>query len=134
MYRGTGHPFPSGDSKLTQVLRDSIIGKNFTAWIIAMTSPGLGSWGRLDTWRFAGRVKQGNSPKQRQQTTASTALDEEGADLQQNKLRGFSPQANYTDRTTAACRRSWCQLMRNDHLINSVRHKHGVWSENCVGL
>jgi hypothetical protein len=23
-----------------------------------------------------------------------------------NKLRGFSPQANYTDRTNAACRRS----------------------------
>jgi hypothetical protein len=23
-----------------------------------------------------------------------------------NKLRGFSPQANYTDRETAACRRS----------------------------
>jgi hypothetical protein len=23
-----------------------------------------------------------------------------------NKLRGFSPQANYTDRATAACRRS----------------------------
>jgi hypothetical protein len=27
-----------------------------------------------------------------------------------NKLRGFSPQANYTDRETAACRRSSCQL------------------------
>jgi hypothetical protein len=26
------------------------------------------------------------------------------------KLRGFSPQANYTDRATAACRRSQCQL------------------------
>jgi hypothetical protein len=25
---------------------------------------------------------------------------------QQNKLRGFSPPANYTDRATAACRRS----------------------------
>jgi hypothetical protein len=25
-------------------------------------------------------------------------------------LRGFSPQANYTDRATAACRRSYCQL------------------------
>jgi hypothetical protein len=25
---------------------------------------------------------------------------------QTNKLRGFSPQANYTDRATAACRRS----------------------------
>jgi hypothetical protein len=26
--------------------------------------------------------------------------------LDLNKLRGFSPQANYTDRATAACRRS----------------------------
>jgi hypothetical protein len=25
---------------------------------------------------------------------------------------GFSPQANYTDRATAACQRSWCQLLR----------------------
>jgi hypothetical protein len=24
----------------------------------------------------------------------------------------FSPQANYTDRATAACRRSYCQLLR----------------------
>jgi hypothetical protein len=28
------------------------------------------------------------------------------------KLRGVSPQANYTDRATAACRRSQCQLLR----------------------
>jgi hypothetical protein len=28
------------------------------------------------------------------------------------KLHGFSPQANYTDRATATCRRSWCQLLR----------------------
>jgi hypothetical protein len=27
-------------------------------------------------------------------------------------LRGLSPRANYTDRATAACRRSWCQLLR----------------------
>jgi hypothetical protein len=26
-------------------------------------------------------------------------------------LRGFSPQANYTNRATAACRRSYCQLL-----------------------
>jgi hypothetical protein len=26
------------------------------------------------------------------------------------KNRGFSPQANYTDRATAACRRSLCQF------------------------
>jgi hypothetical protein len=28
------------------------------------------------------------------------------------ELRGLSPRANYTDRATAACRRSWCQLLR----------------------
>jgi hypothetical protein len=28
------------------------------------------------------------------------------------KLHGLSPQANYTDRATAACRRSNCQLLR----------------------
>jgi hypothetical protein len=28
------------------------------------------------------------------------------------KLRGLSPRANYTDRVTAACRRSKCQLLR----------------------
>jgi hypothetical protein len=28
-----------------------------------------------------------------------------------NKLRGLNPQANYTDRATAACRRK-CQLLR----------------------
>jgi hypothetical protein len=29
---------------------------------------------------------------------------------EKRKLRGFSPQANYIDRATAACRRSECQL------------------------
>jgi hypothetical protein len=27
------------------------------------------------------------------------------------KLRDLSPQVNYIDRATAACRRSWCQLL-----------------------
>jgi hypothetical protein len=31
---------------------------------------------------------------------------------QTNKLHGPSPRANYTDRATAACRRSDCQLLR----------------------
>jgi hypothetical protein len=31
---------------------------------------------------------------------------------QANKLHGLSPRANYTDRATAACRRSECQLLR----------------------
>jgi hypothetical protein len=29
-----------------------------------------------------------------------------------HKLRGLSARANYTDRATAACRRSYCQLLR----------------------
>jgi hypothetical protein len=32
--------------------------------------------------------------------------------LQTNKLHGLSPRVNYTDRATAACRRSDCQLLR----------------------
>jgi hypothetical protein len=32
--------------------------------------------------------------------------------LNDSKLRCLSPRANYTDRATAACRRSWCQLLR----------------------
>jgi hypothetical protein len=39
------------------------------------------------------------------------------------KLRGLSPQANYTDRATAACWRSWCQLLR----IEGV-----AWSEQQI--
>jgi hypothetical protein len=31
-----------------------------------------------------------------------------------NKLRGLSPRENYTDRATAACRRSYCQLFFAD--------------------
>jgi hypothetical protein len=34
----------------------------------------------------------------------------QGYSNKQNKLRGFSPPANNTDRETAACRRSQCQL------------------------
>jgi hypothetical protein len=30
----------------------------------------------------------------------------------QDKLRGLSPRANYTDRATAACQRSYCQPLR----------------------
>jgi hypothetical protein len=30
------------------------------------------------------------------------------------KLHGLSPRANYTDRATAACRRSDCQLLRKE--------------------
>jgi hypothetical protein len=32
--------------------------------------------------------------------------------LKKPKLHGLSPRANYTDRATAACRRSDCQLVR----------------------
>jgi hypothetical protein len=34
------------------------------------------------------------------------------AETKQNKLHGLSPRANYTDRATAACRRTDCQLLR----------------------
>jgi hypothetical protein len=35
------------------------------------------------------------------------------------KLRGLSPRASYTDRATAACRRSDCQLLRiKGHVVN----------------
>jgi hypothetical protein len=32
--------------------------------------------------------------------------------ISKTKLHGLSPEANYTDRATAACRRSDCQLLR----------------------
>jgi hypothetical protein len=37
------------------------------------------------------------------------------------KLRGFSPQANYTDRATAASRRSYCQLLRIESFAWSAK-------------
>jgi hypothetical protein len=37
------------------------------------------------------------------------------------KLGGFSPQASYTDRATAACRRSWCPLLRIEGVMRSVQ-------------
>jgi hypothetical protein len=42
------------------------------------------------------------------------------------KLRGLSPRANYTDRATAACRRSDCQLFadRGCHVV-SVTNPYG---------
>jgi hypothetical protein len=40
-----------------------------------------------------------------------------------NKLRGLSPQANYTDRATAACRRSYCQL--RGCCVVKARDPHG---------
>jgi hypothetical protein len=33
---------------------------------------------------------------------------------QTNTLHGLSPRANYTDRSTAACRRSDCQILRTE--------------------
>jgi hypothetical protein len=42
------------------------------------------------------------------------------------KLRGRSPQANYTDRATAACRRSWCQPLRVEGVAwSEQRNSHG---------
>jgi hypothetical protein len=40
-----------------------------------------------------------------------------------NKLHGLSPRANYTDRATAACRRSECQLLQI---------KGATWSAWCI--
>jgi hypothetical protein len=42
------------------------------------------------------------------------------------KLHGVSPRANYSDRATAACRRSDCQLLRIEgcHVV-SVTHPYG---------
>jgi hypothetical protein len=40
---------------------------------------------------------------------ASTEMVQLG--LYSTKLRGLSPRANHTDRVTAACRRSYCQLL-----------------------
>jgi hypothetical protein len=40
-------------------------------------------------------------------------------------LRGLSPQANYTDRATAACRRSYCQLLRIEGATWSAWHPYG---------
>jgi hypothetical protein len=41
--------------------------------------------------------------------------------LAKNKLRGLSLHANYTDRATAACRRSWCQLLRIEDVAWSAQ-------------
>jgi hypothetical protein len=46
-------------------------------------------------------------------TRAKSLLGREAVHFQEpikKKLRGFGPQANYTDRATAACRRNWHQL------------------------
>jgi hypothetical protein len=42
----------------------------------------------------------------------SKAAKEQIAFPKTPKLHGLSPRANYTDRATAACRRSDCQLVR----------------------
>jgi hypothetical protein len=41
------------------------------------------------------------------------------------KLHGLSPRANYTDRATAACRRSYCQLLRKECHVVSVTDPYG---------
>jgi hypothetical protein len=40
--------------------------------------------------------------------------------LEKKNLHGLSPQANYNDRATAACRRSDCQLLRIEGATWSV--------------
>jgi hypothetical protein len=48
------------------------------------------------------------------------------ASLKKTKLHGLSPRTNYTDRATAACRRSDCQLVRIEgcHVV-SVTDPYG---------
>jgi hypothetical protein len=43
-------------------------------------------------------------------------------DANKNILRGFSLRANYTDRATTACRRSYCQLLRIEgcHVVSAT--------------
>jgi hypothetical protein len=41
--------------------------------------------------------------------------------LKKTKLHGLSPRANYTDRATAACQRSDCQLLRIEGATWSAR-------------
>jgi hypothetical protein len=49
-----------------------------------------------------------------------------GISTKKKKLHGLSPRANYTDRATAACRRSDCQLLRIErcHVV-SVMDPYG---------
>jgi hypothetical protein len=44
-----------------------------------------------------------------------------GTKLKKTKLRGLSTQANYTDRATAACRRSYCKLLRIESVAWSAQ-------------
>jgi hypothetical protein len=44
-----------------------------------------------------------------------------GKNYNKQTLRGLSPQANYTDRATAACRRSYRQLLRIEGVTGSAQ-------------
>jgi hypothetical protein len=41
--------------------------------------------------------------------------------IKETKLRGFSPQVNYSDRRTAACRRSCCQVLQTEGVARSAQ-------------
>jgi kinesin family protein 2/24 len=57
-----GVHLPFRGSKLTQVLRDSLIGKNSKTCMIALISPGMDSCERsLDTLRYVDQVKERRS-------------------------------------------------------------------------
>jgi hypothetical protein len=45
--------------------------------------------------------------------------------IKKTKLHGLSPRANYTDRATAACRGSDCQLLRIEGHVVSVTDPYG---------
>jgi hypothetical protein len=52
--------------------------------------------------------------------------------LIQKKLRGFSPQASYTDRATAACRRNYCQLYRIEGVAWSAQRIPTAVNFGCL--
>jgi hypothetical protein len=62
------------------------------------------TWTLLSTTPYCVKIHDNTAQKIVLQTSASNAYSKFINET--NKLRGFSPSANYTDRATAACRRS----------------------------
>jgi hypothetical protein len=60
----------------------------------------FGHWMLVSVWKKSNR------------TTSCHSSCPSHNSLQKKKLHGLSPRANNTDRATAACRRSDCQLLR----------------------
>jgi hypothetical protein len=84
--------------------------------IISSSSEKLNNTMSLLAHVFEGEVKRFSRyyslPEMDTDVPGSTRVQDnepEGA-TPKTKLRGLSPQANYTDQATAACRRSYCQF------------------------